>query len=209
MHAYEVDYTMKICLVSYIPHRFCSHTQMTDRTFRLYRFTFRQLSKRLTYALRHGSEKLGLNLRPDGFASLDELLSKPSFRGVTRQQVQQVVSTDGSAPPLVYRTFGGERRSHMAPNRPLAALPLLLNRNHDRLTPPPPRPPPEAPPTFSCHCFFFSGSSLSISKKPRSLVEIISSRGGCSGGDGEVEAACCSSVNSAIRLDQFSFFNQQ
>lgn len=55
--------------------------------------TTRQLSKRLTYALRHGSEKLGLNLRSDGFVSLDELLSKPNFSGVTLQQVQQVVST--------------------------------------------------------------------------------------------------------------------
>ncbi len=31
-------------------------------------------------------------MRPDGFVSLDELLSKPSFRGVTQQQIEEVVS---------------------------------------------------------------------------------------------------------------------
>lgn len=52
----------------------------------------KQLSKRLTYTLRHGADKVGLQLRADGFASLDELLSKPSFRGVSQQQVEEVVS---------------------------------------------------------------------------------------------------------------------
>lgn len=51
-----------------------------------------QLSKRLTYALRHGAEKMGLNLRPDGFVRLDELLSNAKFRGVTQQQVEDLVS---------------------------------------------------------------------------------------------------------------------
>lgn len=93
---------MNICLAHPIESQ--PHTRTTDRPFRPCCFTMRQLSKRLTYALRHGSEKIGLNLRPDGFASLDELLSKPSFRGVTRQQVQEVVSADRSA-PLVYMPY--------------------------------------------------------------------------------------------------------
>ncbi|CAM9125380.1 unnamed protein product, partial [Ectocarpus sp. 12 AP-2014] len=69
-----------------------------------------QLSKRLTYALRHGAEKLGLRLRPDGFVSLDELLSKPSFRGVSRQQVEQVVAADekGRMTIATFPVSGGE-----------------------------------------------------------------------------------------------------
>eukprot|EP00752_Nemacystus_decipiens_P012256 g10864.t1 len=53
-----------------------------------------ELSKRLTYTLRHGADKLGLQLRPDGFARLDELLSMSSFRGVSQQQVEEVVAAD-------------------------------------------------------------------------------------------------------------------
>ncbi|CAM9788960.1 unnamed protein product, partial [Ectocarpus sp. 8 AP-2014] len=69
-----------------------------------------QLSKRLTYALRHGAEKLGLRLRPDGFVSLDELLSKPSFRGVSREQVEQVVAADekGRMTIATFPVSGGE-----------------------------------------------------------------------------------------------------
>ncbi|CBJ48615.1 phosphotransferase [Ectocarpus siliculosus] len=69
-----------------------------------------QLSKRLTYALRHGAEKLGLRLRPDGFVSLDELLSKPSFRGVSREQVEQVVASDekGRMTIATFPVSGGE-----------------------------------------------------------------------------------------------------
>lgn len=51
-----------------------------------------QLSKRLTYALRHGAQDLGLHLRSDGFVRLEELLNNPKFRGVTKEQVEDVVS---------------------------------------------------------------------------------------------------------------------
>eukprot|EP00903_Cladosiphon_okamuranus_P014767 g13683.t2 len=88
-----------------------------------------ELSKRLTYTLRHGADKLGLQLRPDGFASLDELLSKSSFRGVSQQQVEEVVaadekgrmtivslpceeSSDDSAAPLVSKLFIRANQGH-------------------------------------------------------------------------------------------------
>ncbi|CAM9767771.1 unnamed protein product [Scytosiphon promiscuus] len=52
-----------------------------------------QLSKRLTRALRHDAKRMGLNMRPDGFVDLDELLGNPSFRGVSKHQVEEVVAS--------------------------------------------------------------------------------------------------------------------
>ncbi|CAM9651884.1 unnamed protein product, partial [Discosporangium mesarthrocarpum] len=53
-----------------------------------------KVSKRLTYALRHGSENLNLQLRPDGFVPLEDLLRLPMFRGVCREDIEQIVGND-------------------------------------------------------------------------------------------------------------------
>ncbi|KAL7682291.1 putative phosphotransferase KptA/Tpt1 [Plasmopara halstedii] len=54
-----------------------------------------RLSKALAYALRHGAQKLHLNMRPSGYVSLTELLSLPLFQSFTEQQVEDVVRTNG------------------------------------------------------------------------------------------------------------------
>lgn len=53
-----------------------------------------RLSKTLSYALRHGAEELGLNMRPSGFVELNQLLALPLFRLFTREQVDEVVRTN-------------------------------------------------------------------------------------------------------------------
>lgn len=54
-----------------------------------------QLSKALSYALRHGALKLGLPLGADGFVPLGALLRLPQFRGFSEEDVQRVVATNG------------------------------------------------------------------------------------------------------------------
>ncbi|XP_010597387.1 tRNA 2'-phosphotransferase 1 isoform X2 [Loxodonta africana] len=54
-----------------------------------------QLSKALSYALRHGALKLGLPLGADGFVPLRSLLQLPQFRGFSAEDVQRVVDTNG------------------------------------------------------------------------------------------------------------------
>ncbi|KAE9255360.1 hypothetical protein PF004_g609 [Phytophthora fragariae] len=53
-----------------------------------------RLSKTLAYALRHGAEKLQLDMRPSGFVSLTHLLSLPLFQSYTEQQVDEVVRSN-------------------------------------------------------------------------------------------------------------------
>ncbi|XP_047375269.1 tRNA 2'-phosphotransferase 1 isoform X5 [Sciurus carolinensis] len=54
-----------------------------------------QLSKALSYALRHGALKLGLPMGADGFVPLDTLLQLPQFRSFSTEDVQRVVDTNG------------------------------------------------------------------------------------------------------------------
>ncbi|XP_004264323.2 tRNA 2'-phosphotransferase 1 [Orcinus orca] len=54
-----------------------------------------QLSKALSYALRHGALKLGLPMGPDGFVPLDTLLQLPQFCSFSVEDVQRVVDTNG------------------------------------------------------------------------------------------------------------------
>uniref|UniRef100_A0A7N5KN90 2'-phosphotransferase n=1 Tax=Ailuropoda melanoleuca TaxID=9646 RepID=A0A7N5KN90_AILME len=54
-----------------------------------------QLSKALSYALRHGALKLGLPMRADGFVPLGALLQLPQFRSFSAEDVQRVVDTNG------------------------------------------------------------------------------------------------------------------
>lgn len=53
-----------------------------------------QLSKALSYALRHGALKLGLPMGADGFVPLGALLQLPQFRGFSAEDVQRVVDTN-------------------------------------------------------------------------------------------------------------------
>ncbi|KAF5915774.1 hypothetical protein HPG69_013724 [Diceros bicornis minor] len=53
-----------------------------------------QLSKALSYALRHGALKLGLPMGTDGFVPLGALLQLPQFRGFSAEDVQRVVDTN-------------------------------------------------------------------------------------------------------------------
>ncbi|XP_006861052.1 PREDICTED: tRNA 2'-phosphotransferase 1 isoform X2 [Chrysochloris asiatica] len=53
-----------------------------------------QLSKALSYALRHGALKLGLPLGADGFVPLRALLQLPQFHHFSAEDVQRVVNTN-------------------------------------------------------------------------------------------------------------------
>lgn len=54
-----------------------------------------QLSKALSYALRHGALRLGLPLGAGGFVPLRALLQLPQFRSFSAEDVQRVVDTNG------------------------------------------------------------------------------------------------------------------
>ncbi|MBW0468251.1 hypothetical protein O181_007966 [Austropuccinia psidii MF-1] len=51
-----------------------------------------QLSKTLSYILRHGAIKEKLQMRPDGFISLVDLLSRPTLKGFSSEDVYRVVA---------------------------------------------------------------------------------------------------------------------
>ncbi|XP_009184018.2 tRNA 2'-phosphotransferase 1 isoform X1 [Papio anubis] len=53
-----------------------------------------QLSKALSYALRHGALKLGLPMGADGFVPLGALLQLPQFHSFSAEDVQRVVDTN-------------------------------------------------------------------------------------------------------------------
>lgn len=46
----------------------------------------------MTFALRHGAEKLNLNMAPDGFVAVSELLALGEFRGLSLPLIQDIVS---------------------------------------------------------------------------------------------------------------------
>ncbi|KAL8184213.1 UNVERIFIED_CONTAM: hypothetical protein K2H54_009673 [Gekko kuhli] len=50
-----------------------------------------RLSKALSYTLRHGADKLGLHMGPDGFVDIAEVLRLPQFKAWTLDDVQRVV----------------------------------------------------------------------------------------------------------------------
>ncbi|XP_028565025.2 tRNA 2'-phosphotransferase 1 isoform X1 [Podarcis muralis] len=52
------------------------------------------LSKALSYVLRHGAEKLGLQMGLDGFVDVEEVLHLPQFKAWTLEDVQRVVETN-------------------------------------------------------------------------------------------------------------------
>lgn len=53
-----------------------------------------RLSKTLSYVLRHGAEKEGLAIRPDGFVPVNDLLANPKFRELSFEILQSIVQED-------------------------------------------------------------------------------------------------------------------
>ncbi|TRY90092.1 hypothetical protein DNTS_031589, partial [Danionella cerebrum] len=53
-----------------------------------------RLSKSLSYVLRHGASKMGLQMNSDGFIFVDELLSHQQFRSFSLEDVERVVATN-------------------------------------------------------------------------------------------------------------------
>ncbi|XP_060116442.1 tRNA 2'-phosphotransferase 1 isoform X2 [Heteronotia binoei] len=53
-----------------------------------------RLSKALSYALRHGADKLGLQMGPDGFVDVAEILRLPQFKAWCLDDVQRIVETN-------------------------------------------------------------------------------------------------------------------
>eukprot|EP01027_Heterolobosea_sp_BB2_P018444 GEZU01025977.1.p1 GENE.GEZU01025977.1~~GEZU01025977.1.p1 ORF type:complete len:235 (+),score=76.74 GEZU01025977.1:507-1211(+) len=51
------------------------------------------ISKSLSYLLRHGAIKSGLKMRDDGFVALSEILAMPKFRGVSEDQIREIVAS--------------------------------------------------------------------------------------------------------------------
>ncbi|XP_028272305.1 tRNA 2'-phosphotransferase 1 [Parambassis ranga] len=52
------------------------------------------LSKSMSYVLRHGASKMGLQLSSDGFLFVEELLAHPQFRSYSLDDIERVVATN-------------------------------------------------------------------------------------------------------------------
>lgn len=54
-----------------------------------------QLSKQLSWLLRHGAQKEGITMQPDGFVSVPEILKHPRFgNSYTLEKLQDIVAAD-------------------------------------------------------------------------------------------------------------------
>ncbi|KAF7707497.1 tRNA 2'-phosphotransferase 1 [Silurus meridionalis] len=53
-----------------------------------------RLSKSLTFALRHGAARMGLNMGSDGFVFVDELLTHGQFQSFSVEEIERVVATN-------------------------------------------------------------------------------------------------------------------
>ncbi|EGG11975.1 uncharacterized protein MELLADRAFT_101818 [Melampsora larici-populina 98AG31] len=53
-----------------------------------------QLSKTLSYLLRHGAAKEGLKMRSDGFVKINDLLARPKLKGVELGDIERIVGKD-------------------------------------------------------------------------------------------------------------------
>lgn len=53
-----------------------------------------RLSKSLSYVLRHGASKMGLQMNSDGFVFVEELLAHQQFRSFFLEDVERVVATN-------------------------------------------------------------------------------------------------------------------
>ncbi|XP_042862520.1 tRNA 2'-phosphotransferase 1-like isoform X2 [Penaeus japonicus] len=52
-----------------------------------------KVSKALSWLLRHGAAKEGLELLPGGWAKLDDVLKRPKFKRVTLQDIKEIVAS--------------------------------------------------------------------------------------------------------------------
>lgn len=82
-----------------------------------------QLSKALSYALRHGALKLGLPMRADGFVPLQALLQLPQFHSFSIEDVQLVVNTNE------------KQRFTLQPGEPSTGLLIRANQGHSLQVP--------------------------------------------------------------------------
>nr|XP_058925060.1 tRNA 2'-phosphotransferase 1 isoform X2 [Kogia breviceps] len=82
-----------------------------------------QLSKALSYALRHGALKLGLPMGADGFVPLGTLLQLPQFCSFSVEDVQRVVDTSG------------KQRFALRPGDPGAGPLIRANQGHSLKVP--------------------------------------------------------------------------
>ncbi|XP_052046900.1 tRNA 2'-phosphotransferase 1 isoform X1 [Apodemus sylvaticus] len=82
-----------------------------------------QLSKALSYALRHGALKLGLPMRADGFVPLQALLQLPQFHSFSIEDVQLVVDTNE------------KQRFTMQPGEPSTGPLIRANQGHSLQVP--------------------------------------------------------------------------
>ncbi|XP_040604456.1 tRNA 2'-phosphotransferase 1 isoform X2 [Mesocricetus auratus] len=82
-----------------------------------------QLSKALSYALRHGALKLGLPMRADGFVPLRALLQLPQFHSFSVEDVQHVVDTNG------------KQRFALQPGEPSTGPLIRANQGHSLQVP--------------------------------------------------------------------------
>ncbi|XP_053179248.1 tRNA 2'-phosphotransferase 1 [Scomber japonicus] len=53
-----------------------------------------RLSKSMSYALRHGANKMGLHMGTDGFLFVEDLLAHPQFRSYSLEDVERVVAAN-------------------------------------------------------------------------------------------------------------------
>ncbi|XP_062333148.1 tRNA 2'-phosphotransferase 1 isoform X1 [Osmerus eperlanus] len=53
-----------------------------------------RLSYSLSFTLRHGANKLGLHMNPDGFLFVEDLLAHPQFRSYSLEDVERVVAAN-------------------------------------------------------------------------------------------------------------------
>lgn len=54
-----------------------------------------QLSKQLSWLLRHGAQKEGITIQPDGFVSVSDILRHPRYsRYYNREKLQEIVAND-------------------------------------------------------------------------------------------------------------------
>nr|XP_048313940.1 tRNA 2'-phosphotransferase 1 isoform X2 [Myodes glareolus] len=82
-----------------------------------------QLSKALSYVLRHGALKLGLPMRTDGFVPLRSLLQLPQFHSFSVEDVQRVVDTNG------------KQRFALQPGEPSTGPLIRANQGHSLQVP--------------------------------------------------------------------------
>jgi len=77
-----------------------------------------QLSKTLSYILRHGAEKLGLDLRPGGFVYVEDILQQPQCSRFTVEDVRRVVENNE------------KKRFHLEENSENGRLQIRANQGH-------------------------------------------------------------------------------